>query len=201
MVQQALPPDVLLVTGPPASGKSTVGRRLAHDLWLPYLSKDLFKESLFDTLGWQDRAWSKQLGGASMGLLYKTAEALLEAGQSLALECNFYKRWDTPRLLELRQRYGCRFVQVVCWADGPTLVARYAHRARSVERHPGHCDAEHVEEWSARLLTERWDALPLGGPVVAVDTSHLEELDYDPLLASVAAVLNSRSASASQNAP
>ena len=37
---------------------------------MPYLSKDLFKETLFDTLGWDDRGWSQQLGSASMALLF-----------------------------------------------------------------------------------------------------------------------------------
>src|SRR5207237_374292 len=104
-------PCVLLVTGAPASGKSTLGRRLAKDLGLPYITKDLFKETLFDTLGWGDRAWSRRAGLASTQLLCRTAAALLEAGQSIAMESNFYPQWDTPALLELGVMYGCQFVQ------------------------------------------------------------------------------------------
>jgi len=70
------PPVALIITGAPASGKSTLGRQLAAALSLPYLSKDLFKETLFDSLGWQDRAWSQRLGGTSMALLFRSAEAL-----------------------------------------------------------------------------------------------------------------------------
>jgi hypothetical protein len=32
-----------------------------------------------------------------MDLLYQSAVALLEAGQSVALEANFYAKWDTPK--------------------------------------------------------------------------------------------------------
>src|SRR5919199_1492909 len=112
-------PLVLVVTGAPASGKTTIGRALASRLGLPYLSKDLFKEALFDSLGWQDREWSRRVGSASMDLLFRTAAALLDAGRSVALESNFYAAWDTPRLRELGERHGCRFVQVVCYAPGP----------------------------------------------------------------------------------
>jgi predicted kinase len=190
--------DVLLITGPPASGKSTLGRRLARDLGFPYFSKDLFKESLFDTLGWEDRAWSQRLGKACTTLLCRAAAALLEAGQSVALESNFYPRFDTPEFLELGLRYGCRFVQVVCIADGATLAARYEHRALSGERHPGHRDHLHMDEWRTRLLRERWEALPLGGPVIEVDTSRPDSFDYDELLARLAAVLSSRPRSADE---
>jgi predicted kinase len=78
----------LIITGAPASGQTTVGRQLARALGNPYLSKDLLKETLFDTLGWSDRDWSRRLGGASIALLLRSAEALLEVGQSIALESN-----------------------------------------------------------------------------------------------------------------
>src|ERR1051325_5707184 len=88
-----MPPLVLIITGPPASGKTTIGRPLASALGLPFLSKDVFKESLFNSLGSKDRDWSRQVGLASTRLLFRCAEALLEAGHSCALESNFYAQW------------------------------------------------------------------------------------------------------------
>src|SRR5207302_10807458 len=73
-------PLVLIVTGPPASGKTTIGRPLARALALPFLSKDLFEEILFDSLASSDREWSRRIGLASMQLLFRCAEVLLEAG-------------------------------------------------------------------------------------------------------------------------
>lgn len=84
-------PLVVLVTGAPASGKSTVGRQLARALGLPFFAKDVFKETLFDALGWSDREWSRKLAVASMQLLYTCAAAELEVGRSLVLECNFLR--------------------------------------------------------------------------------------------------------------
>ena len=176
-------PLVLIVTGPPASGKTTVGRQLAAALSLPYLSKDLFKETLFDSLGWHDRAWSRRLGEASLALLFGSAAALLEAGQSVALESNFYAAWDTPQLRDLQERYACQFVQLVCTAPGPTLVDRFERRERTGERHPGHCGAASLDEILPRLLAERWDALELEGPVFTVDTT--ENVDIETLARSI----------------
>jgi len=59
----------------------------------------------------------------------------------------------------------------VCTAPGPTLVERYEQRAHSGERHPGHTDATGLHEVLRRLLTERWHALELEGPVFIVDTT------------------------------
>jgi predicted kinase len=184
-------PVVLIITGPPASGKSTLGRELARKLGLPFLGKDVFKEILFDHLGWSDREWSRRLGGASMDLLYRSAAALLEAGQSVALEANFYAKWDTPKLLKLAEMSGCRFVQVVCTASKSTLIDRYRQRILSGERHPGHTESEQLEETIAQLFTGKWEALALGGPVISVDTEVLPSAEVlEHILSQVRRAIN-----------
>jgi predicted kinase len=176
-------PTVVIVTGPPASGKTTLARELARGLRLPLLSKDLFKETLFDELGWSDREWSRRLGVASMALLFRSAGALLEAGQSLLLESNFYAATDTGPLLELADAYGCRYIQVVCSASAASLEQRYRQRSETGERHPGHTQSESLEETISRLLTGRWDALDLPGPVIAVDTD--AEVDVNTIASGI----------------
>ena len=115
-----------------------------------------------------------------MALLFRTAAALLEAGQSVALESNFYAAWDTPQLRDLRERFGCQFVQVVCSAPGPTLIERFETRVRTGERHPGHADGASLHEMLPRLRVERWEALDLDGPVFTVDTAN-GPIDIDSL--------------------
>ncbi len=55
----------ILVTGPPAAGKSTMAELLSDRLKLPALSKDRVKELLFDYVGFQSREGKVNLGVAS----------------------------------------------------------------------------------------------------------------------------------------
>ena len=43
-------PLVLIISGPPCTGKTTLARRLATDLGLPLMCKDTIKEVLFERL-------------------------------------------------------------------------------------------------------------------------------------------------------
>src|SRR5687768_2133644 len=93
-------PNAVIVTGLPCTGKTTLARRLSADLKLPLICKDDIKETLFDTLGWRDREWSRKLGAATMRLLYMWVEEELAAGRSFIVECNFKVEYDTPIFLE-----------------------------------------------------------------------------------------------------
>src|SRR5438105_5624035 len=116
---------VIVITGPPASGKTTLGKRLASDLGLPYIYKDGIKERLFETLGWKDRPWSQLLGRASIDLIYYFLEVQLAAGVSCVVECNFVPELANAGFAELWRRFPFRAVQIRCFADPAVLEERY----------------------------------------------------------------------------
>jgi predicted kinase len=150
---------LVLVTGPPASGKTTLAQPLARHLGLPLLGKDTIKEALFDSLGTGDRAWSRRLGAASYAVLLTLARELPAA----VLDANFYPDHG-PGLLQACQRP----IEVFCRCPAAEVERRFTQRAPA--RHPGHVD--HILD--ARLkatLDGGVDPLGLGGPVLEVDTS------------------------------
>ncbi len=164
-------PLLVVVTGAPGAGKTTVARALAAELRLPLLAKDDVKEALFDALGTGDREWSRRLGRATYDVLFLVARRLLEAGASCVLESNF----SNPE--PLRALPPARVVQILCVAPPDLVLERYTARAR----HPGHLDADIVEELRERLAAGEWRPLDLDGDLIELDTS--EPVDVPALAA------------------
>src|SRR5688500_10233252 len=63
----------VVVTGLPASGKSTVGACVAEALALPLLDKDQILEALLEALGVGDAQWRTRLSRAADDVLQRLA--------------------------------------------------------------------------------------------------------------------------------
>jgi predicted kinase len=173
---------LIIISGPPGSGKTTLGKRIAKELNLPIVHKDGIKEILFDKLGWSDRAWSRKLGIATYALLYYFIETQLSAGRSCIVESNFHAEYDTEQFLALKAKYDFEPLQICCVADGEALFQRFKERAASGERHPGHVETLNLEEFKPLLLRGRDEVMDIGGTIIEVDTTDFDKVDYEGLV-------------------
>jgi predicted kinase len=157
----------VVVSGPPASGKTTIAVPLARALALPLVAKDTVKEALMDVLGAEDLERSRELGRATFAVIHALARSHLDTGAGLVLEANYSRGASEADLVPLVA--GSRAVVVHCWAPPEVLEARYRNRAP--HRHPGHLDLPHLVlgvPWLGPPATEPPD---LGVPCLRVDTS------------------------------
>jgi predicted kinase len=148
-----------IILGSPASGKTTLARRLALHWSVPVLCKDDVKEALFDSLGQGDRAWSRRLSEASFTTLVHLAERQLSLGQSCIVEGN-WRAVNLPGIEAVLRASGARAVQIWCCADPVEIVRRFTARTR----HAGHLDALMPRGELERAACEAPQFLELEGP-------------------------------------
>ena len=178
-------PLIVIISGHPCTGKTTLARALGRDLALPLIAKDDIKEALFDTLGTGDRAWSQKLGRATYKLLYVALETQLRAGRSAIVESNFGTAIASTEFGRLRERFPFEPFQIICHTEREVLFERFRQRYLSGERHPGHLDQLLYTELAARYDPHQYGSLDIGGTVVSVDTTDFTRLDYASLVAQI----------------
>jgi predicted kinase len=175
-------PTIIIVTGRPASGKSTLAKWLAQELKLPLVSKDSIREVLFDRLGWRDREWAQVLGRASIDIMFYFARAELAVGHSIIMDNSFHPPVSNPRFQALKEEYDAESIQIVCDSDHEILFQRFKTRAESGNRHPGHGDENVLEKLYANLADTSSQILEIGGAVIEVDTTDFARIDYQEIL-------------------
>jgi predicted kinase len=197
---------LILVSGMPATGKTTFAAWLGERLGIPMASKDLIKEILFDTLGFKSREGKVALSDAAVCLLYDFARSHLRIGQPVILENN-YAAADQPGLLALIEEYNCKTLSVHFTADYQTLFHRFLERDRSPGRHRGHVvNSEYPETGGPALSLESRGvtvagfekamaekgiaAFSIGGDRIVVDTTDFSKVDYQAVLAGVEGYMN-----------
>ncbi len=153
---------IILVTGVPASGKSTLSQLLADTVQLPILSKDVVKEALHDSLGSADPVAVSQ---ASAEVIWRLLPHF-PAGAIIDMWLDPVR--DAGVAADGLHRAGISScaVEIQCRCPGDVAVERYRQRRRSTA-HRGP-DAETL----SRIRDSAQHMSPAGiGPFLAVDST------------------------------
>lgn len=170
-------PALVVVTGYPATGKTSLAENLASELGYPLVYKDLIKEKLFDVLGIGDDDWSHLLGRAAMAVLYAQIDTILSAGVGVVAEANFDAELGGRDLNKVLAGHDVPVCQIVLQADPEVLVQRAKDRAASGERHPGHNEIHVISELE-RMVETPYEAPKLPGECFQVDVTDLDRVDF-----------------------
>lgn len=171
---------LILITGLPGTGKSTLARMLASRYRLPLICKDTIKEPLLDVIGARDRADSRRLSDASFAVMFALAGECLRTGTDLILEGNFRAGEHEPAVRAIAAAQALTsapLAQILCRAAEPVRVARLQARATDPSRHAGHRDAAMATEPSPPTV----DFLALPGERFTFDSNATSAADVDPV--------------------
>lgn len=125
---------IIIFTGAPASGKSTVAEAVSARTGIKVVSKDECKIRLFEKYGFTSHDEKKALSiRGEEDMLSLVAETLVE-NHDIIIDNNF-KDYDGLRRIIAESGKECRVLCFVFEASGDILAERYNARIRSGNRH------------------------------------------------------------------
>jgi glucokinase len=174
----------IIVTGIPASGKSTLGRAVAAALGIPMLDKDDMLEALFESRGVGDAAWRRDLS--------RVADETLR-DRALELKAAVISSWwrhpesqvDSGTPTQWLEALPSIKVELHCVCSPPVAAARFLSR----KRHAGHLDRFKTQAEVVASFAQQAAFGPLGlGRLVQVDTER--DIDLSTVLFQIKSASN-----------
>ena len=165
-------PALIVVTGRPGAGKSTLTHALATAIRCPAICRDAIKEGLVNTAG-QPGGAGDDIQRQAFEAFFETVNLLLTHRITLIAEAAFQHKLWAPKLEKLAQIAQVRIL--VCDID-PRLA-----RSRRIER--GVADPQRQRFHPDSAVPDEYDPPHLDLPTLKVDTSDGYRPDFETLLA------------------
>jgi predicted kinase len=141
-------PLLIVVSGLPGSGKTTLARAVGARLTVPVVERDRFAEVCFDALGARSPAVA-ELGSVSYELLFYVVREFMASRQPVLVESNFSRTRHADQLRGLLDGSTYRLAEIHCRAPGNVLLERFAEESTERPRHARHDDRNRIDEFRA----------------------------------------------------
>ncbi|MBS1561554.1 MAG: AAA family ATPase [Bacteroidetes bacterium] len=117
---------IVLISGLPATGKTTLAQTISQQRAWPVLGKDMVKEELAAHIAVHDRLDSRRLGILAEEILLRVATVYAEQGLNCIIESTFRPEFIHDHLSRLASLTALSVIVVQC--ERETMLARFVAR-------------------------------------------------------------------------
>jgi predicted kinase len=166
-------PTLVVVSGPPGTGKTTLAHAIAKEIPCPAICRDEIKEGMAHAQpGDFQGEHGDPLTVRTVPLFFEVLRVLLAGGVTVVAEAAFQDRLWRPGLEPLAELAQLRIVQ--CHVDHAVSFERAVRRgAASEHRRKAHGDStigKQAEDWARAC--ESFDRVSISAPSIDVDTAN-----------------------------
>jgi predicted kinase len=160
-------PTLIVVSGPPGSGKTTLAHKLAAAIGCPAICRDEIKEGMAHATPGFTAGPGDELTQRTLPVFFGMLNLLVRAGVTTVAEAAFQDHVWRPRLEPLRGLVRLRVVH--CTAGAEVALARMERREQEDPRRRVHRDPRTAAEREAAHRAFR--PVRIDAPALEVDTT------------------------------
>jgi predicted kinase len=161
-------PTLIVVSGPPGSGKTTLAHQIARAVGCPAICRDEIKEGMVHAVAGYAPTPGDPLNWRTLTVFFDVLDLLVGAGVSVVAEAAFQDRLWRPGLDRLAARAQMRIID--CTVDPAVAHARIASRAESSPLRVAHDDRTLLQSMAAGAL-DTFVPVAFDAPTMRVDTT------------------------------
>jgi predicted kinase len=177
-------PTLVVVSGPPGSGKTTLAHKIAHTLGCPAVCRDEIKEGMVHATPGFVPGSADELTMRTLPTFFGVLELFLRAGVTTVAQAAFQDRLWRPGLEPVCNLARIRIVH--CTVDADVAFKRNLQRSEENPLRLAHTDAGPCDAAEYIRRHHAFDRVSVDAPWIEVDTTDA----YRPGLGQIVAFIN-----------